>query len=101
MTRCRCGLKEVLTAELVAASTALPVFSFAEEARLFIRLGPLVGAGWRAAKIGPQQLASLLLGPLRGIERVALDPLPGVGPDPVNRLLCLSRESFLDLLPDG
>ena len=91
----------MLAAELVAGSTALPVFSFAEEARLFIRFGPLVGAGWRASKIGSGELASLLLGSLRGIARVALDPLPGIGAEPANRLLCLSRESFLDLLPEG
>lgn len=43
----------------------------------------------------------MLLGPLRGVERVALDPLPGVGPEPANRLLCLSRGGFMDLLLEG
>ena len=90
----------MLAAELVAGSTALPVFSFAEEARLFIRLSPRERAGWWAAKVGARELASLLLGPLRDVGRVALDPLPGVGPESANCLLCLSRESFLNLLPD-
>ncbi|MDP8951936.1 MAG: hypothetical protein M3N18_06830 [Actinomycetota bacterium] len=58
------------------------------------------GTGWRPAKVGTRELASLLLGSLRDAGCVALDPLPGVGPEPANRLLCLGRESFLDLLPD-
>jgi hypothetical protein len=65
----------VLAADLVAGSTALPVFSFAEEARLFIRLSPRERAGWWAAKVGARELASSLLGPLRDVGRVALDPL--------------------------
>ncbi len=101
LTRRRRGRTEVLAAELVVGARALAVFSFSEEARLFVGLGPLEGAGWRAAKIGAGELASLLLGPLRGVERVALDPLPGVGLEPANRLVCLSREGFLDLLLNG
>ena len=40
----------------------------------------------------------MLLGSLRDIDHVALDPLPGVGLESANRLLCLGRESFVDLL---
>lgn len=98
LTRHRRGRTEVLAAELVAGSRALPVFSFAEEARLFVWLGPLQEAGWQAAKIGAGDLASLLLGSLWSIERVCLDPLPEVGAWSANRLLCLSREGFLGLL---
>ena len=101
LTRRRRGRTEVLAAELVAGSRALPVFGPAEETRLLVGLGPFEGAGWRAAKFGAGELASLLLGPLRDMERVALDPLPGVGPEPATRLLCLGRERFLDLLLDA
>ena len=101
LTMRRHGRTEVLAAELVAGSRALPVFSFAAEARLFVRLGLFEGTGWRAVEIEPGKLAFLLLGPLRDIDRVALDPLPGVGLEPANRLLCLGRESFLDLLLNG
>lgn len=100
LTRRRRGRTEVLAAELVAGSRALAVFSFAEEARLFAGLCPFERAGWRASKIEAEDLASLLLDPLRGVERVALDPLPGVGQEPENRLLCLGREGFLDLFLD-
>ena len=55
----------------------------------------------RAEEIAAGELASLLLGPLRDIDGVALDPLPGVGTEPANCLFCLDRESFLDLLLDG
>ena len=102
LTRRRCGRTEVLAAELVAGSRALPVFSFAEEARLFVGLGACEGAGWHGEEIEAEDLAFLLLGPLGGISSVALDPLPGFGIEPANRLLCLGRGSFLDLLlPDG
>ena len=101
LTRRRRGRTEVLCAELVAGLKALPVFSFAEEARLFVRLGLFEGAGWRAEEISAVDLASLLLGPLQDMGRVALDPLPGVGLEPANRLLCLRRETFLDLIFPG
>ena len=65
---------------------------------LFVLLGHFEGAGWRARKIAAGELASLLLGSLRDIDRVALDPLPGIGLESANRLLCLGRESFVDLL---
>lgn len=77
---------------------ALAIFSYAEEARLFIRPSLFEGVGWRARKIAAGELASLLLGSLRDINHIALDPLPGVGLEPANRLLYLGRESFVDLL---
>lgn len=85
----------------------LPVFSFAEEARLFLQVGGFGDAGsvsdpardgWRVRETAPGELASMLLGPCRGVERVALDPLPGAGAGPVNRLVSLDREGFLEIL---
>ena len=43
LTRRRRGRTEVLAAELVVGARALAVFSFSEEARLFVGLGPLEG----------------------------------------------------------
>lgn len=92
---------EVLVAELVGGEQALPVFSFREEAGLFLMLG-VVGPDWRIKETGVGELSSVLLGPCRHVERVALDPLPGgIGVEPVNRLVSTSRASFLAFLPSG
>ena len=76
-------------------SRALAVFSFEEEARLFLRLG---GRGWRVRAAGGGQLVSMLSGPGVGVELVALDPLPQGEAAEVNRLLCVKRERFVGFL---
>lgn len=55
----------------------LPIFSFEEEAEMFLRLGE-TGTGWRARETAAGELISLLRGPYAGVKRVALDPLPVV-----------------------
>ncbi len=91
------GRSEVLLGELVGGKKALPVFSFREEADLFLRLG-VHEPGWRIKETGVEELSSVLLGPCRRVERVALDPLPEIGAEPVNRLVSMSRGSFLAFL---
>lgn len=96
------GRVEVLAAELVGGGKALPVFSFAEEAELFLGLGGAEGAAdegdWRVWRTEAGELASVLLGPCRGVGRVALDPMPEVGAGPVNRLASVGRERFVRFL---
>jgi hypothetical protein len=95
------GRVEVLTAELTGGKKSLPVFSFADEAGLFLRLGAYGGAtggDWRVWETETGELVSILLGPCRGVERVALDPLTGIGAEPVNRLASLDRERFVRFL---
>lgn len=100
------GRLEVLAAELAGGKTALPVFSFAEEAGMFLKLGGLGEAGfardgWRVRETGAGELASVLLGPCRHVGRVALDPLPGTESEAVNRLVSVGRERFVDFLLRG
>lgn len=106
------GRLEVLAAELSGGGASLPVFGFAEEAALFLALGPFGradgeadGGGWRVRETEAGELASILLGPCRGVGRVALDPLPGIGAGPVNSLASVGRERFVRFLlrgaPDG
>ena len=96
------GRIEVLTAELAGGGKALPVFSFAEEGELFLACGgasKAVAEGrWRVWRTEAGELASVLLGPCRGVGRVALDPLPEIDAEPVNRLASLDRERFLRFL---
>jgi hypothetical protein len=81
----------------LAVGGALAVFSFKEEAQMYLRVGAPAGR-WRVEKTEPGELASMLLGPCSGAERVALDPMPEVGARAVVRLVSISRESFLGLL---
>jgi hypothetical protein len=56
----------------------LPVFSFEEEAKMFLHLGGYEESGWRARESCTGELVSVLLGPCLDVEGVALDPLPGM-----------------------
>ena len=59
----------------VGVERVLPVFSFEEEANLFLRLGSYEGH-WRARERCAVDLVSVLRGPCADVKSVALDPLP-------------------------
>lgn len=80
--------------------TILPVFSFEEEALLFLRLCGF-GGGWHASKGGIADLASVLSDVCSDVRRVALDPIPEIGPHGSHDLVSLSREEFVGLLSAG
>jgi hypothetical protein len=88
--------EEPLTVGFKDGSRALAVFSFEEEARLFLRLGGR--RGWRVRAAGVGELVSILSGPGVGVELVALDPLSQGEAAEVNRLLCVKRERFVGFL---
>ena len=90
------GPLEPVTIELTDGRRALSVFSYEEEARLFIRLG--TRGGWRVRATGIGELVSVLSGPCGGVELVALDPLPQRQAEALNGLLCVDRERFVDFL---
>jgi hypothetical protein len=73
----------------------LPVFSFEEEARLFLRLGGYDGH-WRARESYADELGSVLYGPCKGVESVALDPLPEMLEDETLALVGVGRRRFLE-----
>ncbi|CAA9460524.1 MAG: hypothetical protein AVDCRST_MAG58-2467 [uncultured Rubrobacteraceae bacterium] len=75
----------------------LPVFSFEEEAMLFLRLGGLEGR-WRVGETGAADLASTLTGAHRGVIRVVLDPFPEIGFARFYEVFSLGREEFVALL---
>ncbi len=92
----RCGRLEVLTTSLADGRRVLPVFSFEEEAALFLCLG--VQGSWQVRRTGPGELVSLLYGPCRQVELVALDPMSEVETDVMNRLVSVERGRFVDFL---
>ncbi len=87
---------EVLTVEC-GGERALPVFSFEEEAELFLALG-IVGDGWWVRESGAGEIVSVLYGPCAGVRSVALDPLPEMVADGAVGLVSLSRKRFVEHL---
>jgi hypothetical protein len=87
-----------LTVHIDASREALPVFSYPEEAEMFLRLGGLEERGWRIAESTAGELVSRLPGYRRaGIDLIALDPLPemmGSALDTTIALVTLSLRGF-------
>ncbi len=54
-------------------SDVLPVFSFREEAQMFLGLGHAADS-WQVKETTGGELVSVLYGPYREVEHVALDP---------------------------
>jgi hypothetical protein len=91
------GPPEVLKLAAGDEGSILPVFSFEEEALLFLRLCGFSG-GWHVSKSGIVNLASVLSDVCPDARRVALDPIPEIGPYGPHDLVSLSREEFVELL---
>ena len=86
----------VLTIALPDGEGVLPIFSSEEEAGPFIRLGPS-GREWQAEEAAPEDVLCVLFGPRGGVERVALDAVPGLEADVLVELISLDRERFAAL----
>ncbi|QYJ16913.1 hypothetical protein Rxycam_02749 [Rubrobacter xylanophilus DSM 9941] len=78
----------------------LPVFSFREEAELFLRLGG-AGEGWGVRETRGGELLSLLSGLCRNVSGVALDPFPELGRTSLLSLVSVGRERFIRRLLQG
>ncbi|MDP8926593.1 MAG: hypothetical protein M3M97_06725 [Actinomycetota bacterium] len=94
------GPMEVLTMGLDGGDEVLPVFSFKEEAEMFLRLGG-EGDGWRVRESGAGEVVSVLYGPCAGVKEVALDPLPEMVAERKVGLVSLGRKSFAEHLTNG
>jgi hypothetical protein len=92
----RRGKLEIFTTSLADDRRVLPVFSFEEEAALFLWLS--VQGSWQVRRTAPAELVSLLYGPCREVELVALDPMSEVETDVMNRLVSVERGRFVDVL---
>jgi hypothetical protein len=92
------GRTKVLTTDIAGEKKVLPVFSYGEEAEMFLGLGGLED-GWQAEKSTAVDLLSTLFGPCSNVGRVVLDPLPEtVGGSMANLFMCLDRERFINRL---
>jgi len=79
-------------------SKVLPVFSFEEEAEMFLHLGGYADSGWRTRESCAGELVSVLLGPCLDVEGVALDPLPEMLEDGTIGLVWVERRRFVKRL---
>jgi hypothetical protein len=79
-------------------SKVLPVFSFEEEAEMFLHIGGYGDSEWRARESSVGELVSVLCGPCVDVEGVALDPLPEMLEDGTLGLVWVGRKRFLGQL---
>ncbi len=90
---------EVFTTHLCGDRRALAVFSFEEEAQMFLDLRLAASdEGWRVRQTSVGELVSVLYGPCSDTKKVVLDPLPEVGKEEITELLSMHRKDFLRFL---
>ena len=89
------GQPDLLTVDLDGAGRALPVFSFEEEAEMFLWL-QTTEDGREVRETTPGQLVSILYGPCADLGRVMLDPLPEIGVHMQISLLGMDRNDFVE-----
>lgn len=90
--------KEILTLQPSLGQDTLPVFSFREEAEMFLCLrGSRDGLqdGWRIRETTPGELLSLFYTLLGGITHVTLDPIPENSFLDTSGLLSITRKDFV------
>ena len=86
---------ELLTVDLDGTGEALPVFSFEEEAEMFLWL-QRTEEGQEVRETTPGQLVSILYGPCADVGRVMLDLLPEIGLSMQISLLGMDRHDFVE-----
>lgn len=103
VTRTVRGRQQIMPTRLPGHRLAVAVFSFEEEALMFLKLssgrhGGGAGGRWRIQKTDPGQLASVLLDRGGRVGWVTLDPLTVAGAEPMNVLASMWCADFLDFL---
>jgi hypothetical protein len=87
------SLREVLTID-ASGETVLPIFSLQEEGEFFLGL-EATEADWWIRETTTGELVSLLLGLYARVDKVALDPLPGLGEREIVELVSTGRRHFV------
>ena len=100
ITRHATSKMDVLTVSLGSSGEALAVFSFEQEAKMFLDLQRAASEeGWRVRQTSVGELVSVLYGPCSDANKVALDPTPAVGRNElVDELPSMHRKDFLQFL---
>jgi hypothetical protein len=99
ITRHATSRMEVLTVCLGSSGEALAVFSFEQEAKMFLDLQRAASEeGWCVRQTSVGELVSVLYGPCADANKVALDPVPEVGRNELVGLPSMHRNDFLRFL---
>jgi hypothetical protein len=84
---------------LVEGGRGLPVFSFREEAEVFLRSRGFSSVGWKVREAGAEELLAVLLGPACAVtKKVLLDPILGVADRVSSCLVGIGKERFVGRL---
>lgn len=97
ISKIEAGRMDVLTTNLAERGRALPVFSFAEEAAMYLELGPGQGR-WRVRETAAGELVSVLFGPCAGVDQVLLDPVPDLDGRVLSELIGVEKGDFVEYL---
>lgn len=89
------GPPGALVLDLAGLGRALPVFSFPEEAEMFLALDGL-GGQWDVREGVADDFFPHFFGPRADVESVVLDPLPGALGDGAGRPVGIGPERFVD-----
>ena len=90
---------DVLTIRVDSNKEALAIFSFEEEARMFLDFRLAASEeGWCVRQTSMGEIVSVLYGPCSDAEEVVLDPVPEVGRKELVGLLNMHRNDFLRFL---
>ncbi len=90
---------DVLTVRLDGGGEALAIFSFEEEAKMFLDLRLAASEeGWCVRQTSVGEVVSVLCGPCSDAKKVVLDPVPEVGRKELVGLLNMHRNDFLRFL---
>jgi hypothetical protein len=94
---------DVLSVRVDSGGEALAIFSFEEEAKMFLDLRLAASEeGWCVRQTSIGEVVSVLYGPCSDAKKVVLDPVPEVGKKELVELLNMHRNDFLRfLLGDG
>ena len=87
------GPPGALVLELDGLGRTLPVFSFPEEAEMYLALDGL-GGEWHVREGVADDFSPHLFGPRAGVESVLLDPLPGTLGDGAEGSVGIGPERF-------
>ena len=97
ITKCSRGHMSVFTTRLNGGKRALPVFGHSEEASDFLLFAGLEG-GWEIRETSIGELLSLLYCFCKDVQRVLLDPLPGIDLSLLWDLVDMRRQRFVEFL---
>jgi hypothetical protein len=90
---------DIFATNLSDDSKGLVVFSFEEEAEMFLDLRLAASKdGWKVRQTSAGELVSILYGPCSGTKKVVLDPVPEIGGEALADLLSMPRNDFLRFL---